>query len=418
METPAHTNPHRVESSVAHGIPRLEPFTVSFSLLALTLGAVIFAPWLSYPIGLLALYHTKKHARALVPFVLLIFSVGAAEIQSSRDFHADSSDFVNYHFAFTAICDSGSFLAGIPYFGPEIGLSLFYKAIEALGGCSLTITGLSFVQSLVVGLAFLLVMDKYVSEKIPRSMQAVALVAFAATLSFFYATQLSRQFISCIFLFHALFLSRRTRYKLGLLGIATLFHMTAPVIYVSVQVFRRYPLKWNLVAIMLLSILARLILSHAGDIAELLGISPLAAKFLYFDSTSDEGGGLILSDYMSALMLVIPGLAIYVGTPSRLSALRPEYRAMLAMGLFGLALTPFPLAATRFLLLYTQAVAGIYVSIWLFNTNRLVAYLLLSAIIVLKTFSYSGGAESATGLWFNYPAQDIVPAYPLAELVE
>jgi hypothetical protein len=404
------TEYRQVRQAAMHPDRHAAVLTSGFSLLALTLLVQFFVPWLAYPLGLCAVYYTARYAKPLTPLALLIFSSGAAIIQASREFFVPSSDFDIYYVVYEGICDSGDLVSGLLYFGPEVGLPVFYYLLSKVNVCGLSISGLAYVQASIFGFLFLLTLGHYVNRYVPPKARSVTLTLLAATLSFYYATQLSRQFISSILLFCALFLASKVMRRVLLLIFSSLCHLTAPAIFFCTQVLRHYSLRKIAMLVVLLSCLTIIVLQSPDFFTGLVGRSPLAYKFAYYENIGDSPE-VVLSDYITVLSLLSLGSVMYFFPGRNGLSLRLEYRAIFAMGILGVALLPFPLAATRFLFLYGQILFILYVSVWLYYTNRRWVYYFLLGIVAIKIPTYSDLLDDKGSLWFSYPAASSDPGY-------
>jgi hypothetical protein len=368
-----------------------------------------FAPWISFGLSILLLHFCSNNCPRLVPVNLLLVSHAGSVIQASRYFFGESSDFVNYYYVFGLICESSTTSKLADGFGSEIGLSAIYYAISQVGGCDIPIHTLAYVQGLIVGFVSLLVFNAYVTKKIPPRFRSIVLMGFAASFSFFYTTQLSRQFIASIIIFYSIFLAENRRRMWIALLLAIAFHITSLLIFPVIYTFANFSRKASLALIALFPIFIILGYSMLGAAIGYLGESFISSKLLYYDGASI--GQAIASDYTAVVYLLLISLLWHFGQKSKAEKSFSVFKPVIYLGVIGVILLPFPLLATRFILLYGQIISGALLIYALAINNMTIARTFLVAFVIAKSLAYSGELSDGTQLWVNYPAHGINPGY-------
>lgn len=364
--------------------------------------------------GLVAAWVAVMLAAARAPRLLsgplLLFSHAGALIFASRSFDGLSSDFRNYFGVFSEFCSAGgSPVEALRTFGLEVGVPAAYGLLSTAGGCGLSIAGLAYLQALVVSFATLLIMTRYAVAATGTRERPYAIGGLCLMYSFFFATQVSRQSASSIFLLAALFVARTgTGVALNLM-LATLLHLTAPVIFAIAWVLRMTSNK-GLVA---LAAAAACVALYSGPllafaIANLDAFEPLA-KLAYYAGELEDGA---FSDTQSLVYLLVPGLAFaLVPRLRRLPDAARDARLLLGFALVGLLLLPLPLATTRLTLAFGLLVQGYFIFKALASLSRPIAAVGLLLLLALRIGLIGGSGGEEHALWSSYARASWLPGY-------
>ncbi len=398
------------------GAPPADPL---LARLAATLPLLAFAvslvsPLAAYAIALLAIYANPQPS-ALRTLSWIAFAHAGAVIFASRDLVSGSADFPTYFDSFTGICQQSPLGDDGYTFGLEIGLPMFYEALRSLGGCHLSIAGLAYTQGAVVASFFLLTAIRVADEMALDDGKPIALLGLALLFSFFYVTQLSRQTLSSCFLLHAIWLSRtRSRVAFWVL-LATVSHLTAPVLFLFAVAFRRYGRV--AIAIALLgavvfeTVLLDLVIQWAVP-AEIAVFDKLAYYSLLTDDTPS-----VSSDGTSIAILLLAAVPVLFSKRAP-RAWKASAEMLLGFALVGAALTALPLAATRLLLPFASLLGGLFLMRGALSVSRPMALAVVAFGSVARVASL---ALAPTGidhaLWTQYDAISAVPGYFLAAYV-
>lgn len=375
----------------------------------LSLFMPLAAMWLSW---LLCVALATRHTW-LLPAGVLVYAHSGAVVFASRTLLADSSDFAIYFDVFQAICSPAAPAAdGWLAFGPEVGLSALYAALASAGACGLSINGLAYVQTLLVATLTLIPLCALGIRSVAPKHAALVVGGVLLMFSFYYATQLSRQVLSSTLVLVALIASLRRWQTTTLLVAATLFHLTAPLVYAIAQIARkgRTALAACLALAVGLALFADSLLTVLSEHAD--SISGLLKVGYYLANAESESS--IGSDLRAVAYLALAGGATWLAA-RKSPGLRVEAHMLLAFALLGLALLPLPLASTRLTLALSAVGIGYYLFRGLSMLSRPLAALALMALLVVRLGPFQWSADPEHALWTFYPAASWVPGYYAAK---
>jgi EpsG family len=382
-----------------------------FAAIAIALVASLFAPQVGQLAALFACMLCAAYARALLPVAIFAFAHAGAVSLASYAIDVELSDFVVYFDLFRGICsNSVSIEDSLFAFGPEIGLSLAYFLISFAGGCGLSINGLAYVQTMLVSFAALTLLCVHGTRSRVPFEAAVIVGGILALFSFVYVAQLSRQTISSALLLAALLGNGRRGQAIGLVALATLFHLTAPLIY-ALAVTLRSPSRATVIAglVVVGAFLAfgTDLLAWALENADsVVGVSKLA-----YHLADKEFEETIRSDYRALFYLIGAGLvSLPLSKRVPRESLR-DARVLLGFALLAWVVIPLPLAATRL----TLAFSAIAIGFFMFKP-LVVAYPRLAMLILVFAVLFRSGALNLLGqpdqtLWQAFPSASVYPLY-------
>lgn len=388
---------------------RLEAEGLGIALAVFTFGIALLAPIAAYFVALLAIFSCVRSQSRFSALAVVAFAFAGSIVFASRNFVDGAVDFDNYYSVFNAVCSHAPAEDGLLAFGPEIGLPALYGLLSLLGACHLSIAGLAFVQCLLVSALLLGLVVKVAEERIAPRYRAEVVVGMCVMFSFFFITQLSRQALSSVFLLYALMLAKSRRRVLLALGVASVCHLTAPLLYFAALLMRRF----TRAAIPLALVLALVALGSLDRLVALVLNSDVVGsldKLQYFVQLQDSAQGAA-SDQLTVAYLLVAALAFLLAK-RRSAADSADMRMLFGLALMSAALVPLPLAATRFALPFGSLVVGYYVFAGLSAWRPAVARLLLVALIGARGFSLSAVDEGADhALWTNHASWSLVPGY-------
>lgn len=384
---------------------------VAFVLAALT--ASLFSPPLALLLAWVGVLVSAREDPERVSWPLVAFAHAGALMFASRTFEDASSDFVGYHAVYEATCHASSALEDTWLaYGPEIGLPTFYQLLSALGLCGLSIHGLAWLQGFITSAALLLVISRWARRETPANELPMVLAGLCLMFSFFYATQLSRQAISSVFVLSALWHARSKRGVFILVVLGSLFHLTAPLIW-ALCVLLRSRMRRSLPALILLAALPLLafnqIIAFAVEHADAFG--PLAKLTFYAAPLGDDGGPP--SDFQGAVQLAVAG-ALLAWRARREPSLAANARLLIGLAVLALAVVPVPLASTRMTLPIAWLAMGAFLFRGLAGSLRPVGWLGLGALLLLRVVISSLPSQGDQALWYAYAPVGWIPAYWLA----
>jgi len=383
-------------------------YSVFFALVALA--ASLFSPPLALLLAWVGVVVSAQEAPEHVSWPLMAFAHAGALIFASRTFADASSDFVGYYAVYEATCDVGSDLEDtLLAFGPEIGLPAFYQLLSALGLCGLSINGLAWLQGFLTAAALLLVTARWARKEARPDELPMALAGLCLMFSFFYVTQLSRQAVSSVFVLAALWHARSRRATFVLLLVATLFHVTAPLIW-GLCVLMRGRVRRAVPALILTAAIPILAFDQivAFAVEHVDSFGPLA-KLAIYSAPGDDGGGPS-SDWQGVVQLAFAG-ALFAWRARREPGLAKDARMLIGLSMVALAMLPVPLASTRATLPIAWLAIGAFVFRGLAGTARPLGWLVLAALLTLRVVAASMPSEGAHALWFAFAPVGWFPGY-------
>jgi hypothetical protein len=378
------------------------------------LGAVLvsfFAPQVGQLCVLLACMLCARYCGVLLPLALTAYAHAGASVLASRALESESSDFAVYYDTFRDICSGTVPLREtLSTFGLEWGLPASYHVVAAVGGCGLSIHGLAYLQTLLVSTALFIVLAARSLEGRSPDRAALVLGGMLAMFSFIYVTQLARQTISSLFVLLALFESRRFGRVLAWLALATVFHLSAPLVYALARLLRSSP--WIGLAMTAALVTAATAygtellewgLARADDIP---GLDKLAYYAIEFDADESVGSDMRAVVYLGLAAAASLRWRFAPGDP-----LAKDLRMLSGFGLLALAVLALPLAATRLTLAFSAIAVGYYLFKAIADASPRIALLALTGVVFFRSglFAVFGPAEQT--LWKAYDAYAWWPLY-------
>jgi hypothetical protein len=376
--------------------------------------ASLFAPQAGQLLALTAAMLCAAYLRPLLPAAILVFVHAGSVIFASRALETESSDFAVYHELFVTICTGSAPLAETLFsFGAEIGLPVLYKILSFTGACSLSINGLAYVQALFVSMAILWLLCSTGSTGRTPGQSAMIVGGTMALFSFVYVTQLSRQTISSAFLLWLLVDRRSSISTAGALLTATIFHLTAPLIYGLACLMR----STSRVGMAILGLLCLGIYAMGNEVLswaiERSDAFDGFAKLMYYATEVDTNES-VGSDLRALAYLLAAGLASLSLKRIKSPESAPDARMLLGFAALAAVLLPLPLAATRLTLAFSALGIGFYLfSALTLRYPRLAVFALISALIFKSgLFSITGPADHE--MWLAFPNWSFYPLYYVA----
>jgi len=276
--------------------------------------------------------------------------------------------------------------------GLEVALPLFMYALTLLLP-GLTVNGLMICFCV---LASLLMLD-WVERSFyrgPSALTSPALMGICLLmLNLYFATQLTRQFLSLIVLLYAFTAQGRARRTVFVL-LAASFHLTALGFYAIYLLVRRGPLGWA--AIVLFALLLRV---NFGALVAAFDIVPdaVAEKLAYYVDNSQE---FTVSDLTSLRMIALLGAISALGwlasgfKPDRKSA--PWMAVPWITAVVHFILLPIPLASLRATLMVHGVAPGLIAHRMLEGRARRVLALVLNVLFVYKILAFLMAGQGNT----------------------
>jgi hypothetical protein len=378
----------------------------------LALAVSFVSPLWAYALALGSLYASGHQPRVRL-LACLVFAHAGALVFASRDLSSVSSDFQNYFASFQSSCAPAFAGDDGASFGVEVGLSFIYRVLASLGACHLSIEGLAWLQGFGVS-ALLLVQGARIVAHTSKERDFAALLAgLGIFFSFFYVTQLSRQALSSVFLIEALWLARGKGRVTLALSLATVCHLTAPLVFGVVWLLRRF--GWRGIATVV--VLALLLRVYIGDISQFAFQTDFAGleKLAFYAGTDEDAAA---GSDLGTVLLLSGAAAPLLWRGGKRGEWRQDARMLFGLAAVGLVLLPLPLAATRFLVLFASFLGGLFVlrGVTAWSRAAATATVLVLGLLRVALFATApGGTEHA--LWTSFGASSLLPGYFLPEFV-
>lgn len=373
----------------------------------------MFAPSLALIVAWIGVIYSARNGDSLQSWLLFAYSHAGALIFASRFLFSDSSDVVNYYGVYSATCSSASGLDNtLSAFGVEVGLPLVFQLLSVLGLCGLSPAGLIWLLSFCTSSALLIVISKIVIKEAPSDERALVMAGLCLLFPFFFTTQLSRQAIASIFVIAAIWLARGVWGKLLLVVFGSFFHLSTPIIFILVSLFkskRLLSLAFILIPVFLMSVVSLdlvipFVLDRYGAIDEVAKLSEYVAR------ANDADGPR--SDLQTVALLLSAGMLLAWRSWSE-PAFADNAKVLLGLGLVALPMLTIPLAATRLMLPVAWFAIGIFLFLGLSSKSlRQLGWIIVFVLLIIRSVSYSlPGGQSDHALWITYPSIDFVPGY-------
>jgi hypothetical protein len=380
---PAPASPHRAHL-------QLDVELISFLTVA-ALALLLVHPLTALALATLLLInlpaHTPRYARltlAVVAAVALAMMAGARPLDP-----ASSNDIDGYYDIYKELAAGD--LSYLTNFGGglEVALPLLFY-VWGLVLPQLTINGLMFCLTLTASLSMTLWVEKtfYVGQGSKRpALMGICLLM----LNLYFATQLSRQFLSLVVLLFAF--SAQGRFKqLLYLALASAFHVTAIPFFGLYLLAKRGPKGW--LALIALSIGLRLFFVQLIAAFDILPAAAAEKLIYYIDNVDDS----MASDLGSLRMIILLGLISLFGLIA--TSFRPDpkserwFAVAWITGAIHLILLPIPLASLRTTLMIHSVAPGLVAFKMLEGRAKHILSAVLNVLFVYKMATFATAEQS------------------------
>lgn len=342
--------------SLAHGA-RFS-FEAAFSMpLAFTSAAMLLlSPMAALALSAFLLINLPSRTPRTARLILgLVVAAAMALLAGNRPVDSDASnDIDGYYEAYLSIAGGESAFDTQFGAGLETGLPLLMSLFSALLP-PLSMNGLMFCFSLAASLLMLCWVEMGASKRTQR--QNLALLGICLImLNLYFATQLSRQFLSLLVLLYAFTASTRLRQIVWVL-IAASFHLTALPFFGACLLARRGRAGWLVIAVVVL-----VFRTYFAAVLTTLDVLPdaLIQKLLYYaDDLNPDGASDLASLRMVGLLAAI-SLVVLASTRFRpADAAKPWLGVPWLTALVYVMLLPIPLASLRATLMMHSVAPGL-----------------------------------------------------------
>jgi hypothetical protein len=284
-------------------------------------------------------------------------AVALAMLAGNRpiDLTLESNDIEGYYEIYRSLMQGESVFDTAFGAGFEVALPALMAAAGALLP-TLSMNGLMFCFSLAGALLMLGWVETAFYGRGERLPTPALLGISMIMLNLYFATQLSRQFLSLIVLLYAFTASTR-RGQAGWLLLATSFHLTALPFFAVYQLARRGPLGW--LAIIVAAVVFRVWFVELLAALEILP-EAVGQKLLYYAEELDADAATDLASLRIVGLLAALSIAVLLVAPGRVpEAVKPWLALPWITAIVHLLLLPVPLAPLRTTLMVHSVVPGL-----------------------------------------------------------
>lgn len=215
--------------------------------------SLLFSPLISYILGILYLIFNigDKHWKRIFININIAISI-AAIIGSRSTLMIDSDDFSNYYNSYILI--RGNDYSPFEWYGKglEIGLPIIFVIISKILNIY-NINSLIQVIVMISSLAYTILIEYFVVKNEANKSKATACIWLFTP--FFMASQVTRQFFSCICIMFAIYSEQKFK-KLFYILLSIIFHLSAIPIYTIVYLVKKYRIK-SIIVVLLISIVIK-----------------------------------------------------------------------------------------------------------------------------------------------------------------
>lgn len=383
LDPPAPSQQRRADENADH--------IVVAAACVVAIGLLLVLPYAAFALTMLLLINARRRLPSELRIVLgVVAAISLSMMTGARPLDpAAPNDIDSYYDIYLGLA-AGEWERLTTFGGgAEVAMPLLMAAWSFVLP-DLSANGLMFCLSLTAALLMMAWVESTFRDW-PAQRRAVMLGACLLLLNLYFATQLSRQFLSLIVLLFAISAPRRSS-QFGWLVLAASFHLTALPFFGIYLLARRGP--WGWLALFTLAIVLRL---YFVDLVGALGIVPVAVaeKLLYYADNDQEGTD---ADIGSLRLIVLLGLVSLLALAA--STFRPDRasRRWLAVpwvtaGIH-LLLLPIPLASLRVTLMVHSVATGLIVVKMLEGRAQRTLSLALNVLFVYKLIGYAMADKS------------------------
>ena len=315
----------------------------------------------------------------------LTMVLSAALLAGSRPLHAEDANDIEIYYELYRDLAAGDYSALTVFAdGLEVGLPtllLLWSWVLP----KLSPNGLMFCLALTSAMIFLFWVEHGFYGRPP--LPAPVLVGTCLLmLNLYYATQLSRQFLSAVVLLYA-FTAHRPLAKATFVALASAFHLTAIPFYLLFLLVRRGRVGWF--AMIALALILRVFFF---DLLVSLDLVPAAIgeKLSYYAQDANMFDAESLVSLRTMLLLALASAVALLACRGRPGpALRPWIAAPWYTMIIQVLLLPIPLASLRGTLLIHSVLPGLLIYRMFASRSRTLLLLVLNLLLCYKVLAYA-----------------------------
>lgn len=386
-------------SQVLISVMSSDPAVISQKSLVLTycslsLLLLLLVPYLSFFFSAAVLINSKISSRTLRLCLATAMIISLSMMNAARPLVAgEANDMDGYYYVYQMLALGD--LSYITHFGgglnDGIGLEIGLPMLLYLFAITLpifTVSGLMFALSMFGTALLMMWINKSFYSRNNNHLPALMGVAILM-LNVYFATQLTRQYLSLIILLYA-FVQNNSARQWALVLLASMFHITAIGFYLIYKLIRRGAGGCLLLffGLSIFSIFFGVIITYVNYLPD-----SVVEKFAYYRELND---GYTLPDIASMRMILLLcalSFLIIIVTGSKASGKLRSWLMVpwIAEGVH-LILLPFPLLSLRTTLLVHSILPGVIAGKMLENTGgkiRILMPLIFNSLLIYKALIYA-----------------------------
>jgi hypothetical protein len=362
-----------------------------------------FSPIVAFYLGIATLLAGSTLLdRRSVRWIGFICAYSASVSAASRMTFDQSDDFTRYYQGYLEILSNGWSAIGV--YGSEVGLPFVYEVL-ALTGMRSPLVPL-FAVTMISVTVFVIWVDKFGSLHFDAERFGSVMAMSLLFIDFVMSTQLTRQFLSSVFLLYAISVTGWR--SMAWLLVATLFHQTAVPIYLLVRLVLHF--RWRMVYALfalgvLLLIYFETLLRYGLGFD--LSVLEVGAKLLFYVGAYDDivqGVGINVAEIRFVALNCFAALLARKHMPKGW----PEL--MFCVAILYVLFLPFPMVSYRLFLLFGTILTGYILSFVTFRTGWAPITAVASVFICWKL---AGQVLSRnTGVFALWDKYDMIGYFP------
>jgi hypothetical protein len=319
-------------------------------------------------------------------------------ISSRKIFATQSDDFSTYYSIYHSIYTNG--LTNISDYissGLEIGLPIIFWMYSNIFPF-FSPSSLIFINSLIIGLLFIYVIEKKIFLEIKVNNKALLLTSMLIFFSFFYTSQLVRQMFSSVFILYAIFSNSKYE-KFFWFLIASSIHLSAIPIYILIQLIFKWQKITTIIICGILLFYSKLIILLTNT-----NIEYFSRLSYYLEKEESEKSIFIFA--VTIIILFSYLIINYYKKDENIEKFKYLFFTFAAITIF---LIDYKLISLRIGLLYQSFLIGFFLYFGYQKFNYLFKLLLL--LLVFYQFRNLLNSSGLMKLWYQFDWLSLTPGY-------
>jgi len=359
-------------------------------------------------------YNTKYLNRCYRILFGILISLSWGLILGSREiFLSSSDDFTQYYTVYQQISDGNLEALFIYGGGYELGLPLVFLFITEISSQIIQPHTLLFLDGVFCSLIFLAWLEYYGLKEVDEEKKGLCSAYTWVLCSFFMASQTIRQFISCLFLLISIFEINKKK-KILFLALATIFHLSAIIIYLIIYFVKKYKIKATIFIILLSSISVYLFesISNNETIKNFLGGEKLTYYENFSNGFTDADLGILKLLVLPAILLLISAMVINSKLIKfRMLDIKDWTLLYLTFFLLHIIFLPIPLLSLRLTMIISNILLG-WIIFNILNEHYKILYSSILIIIIWRvSILFDSNPDNMMRYWSLYNSFSFYPGY-------